>query len=134
MEQESATTAAQLVAEAKSRTENLTPDDVAKEMLGGEAVLIDLREPEERTKNGTIPGAVHAPRGMLGFYADPSSSYHRPEFDPTRRIILHCASGGRSALAADTLRQFGYSKVAHLDGGITAWKETGHPVKEGGTS
>jgi rhodanese-related sulfurtransferase len=132
MAQESAKTAAELVAEAKSRTENLTPDDVAREMAEEDAVLIDLREPEERAQNGTIPGAIHAPRGMLEFYVDPANPYHRPEFDPNRRTILHCASGGRSALAADTLRQLGYSNVAHLDGGINAWKETGHEVEEGG--
>ena len=134
MAQEPTKTSAQLVAEAKSRTENLTPDEVAREVEGGEAVLIDLREPEERVQNGAIPGAVHAPRGMLEFYADPTSPYHRPEFDPNRRTILHCASGGRSALAADTLKHMGYSNVAHLEGGINAWKETGHEVEEGGGS
>lgn len=128
MAQESAKTSAQLVADAKIQTENLTPDEVAGEVAGGDAVLIDLREPEERVQSGTIPGAVHAPRGMLEFYADPQTAYHRPEFDPDRRLILHCASGGRSALAAVTLRQMGYNKVAHLDGGINAWKEAGHPV------
>ncbi len=123
-------TAAQLVADAKSRTENLSPDDVAREVEGG-AVLIDLRETEERTQNGTIAGAVHAPRGMLEFYADPTSPYHKPEFDPNQRVILHCASGGRSALAADTLRQLGYGNVAHLNGGLKAWSDTGHAVEKG---
>ncbi|MGI8406462.1 MAG: rhodanese-like domain-containing protein [Thermomicrobiales bacterium] len=134
MTPESTTTAAQLVAEAKSRTENLTPDDVAREMAEGSASLIDLREPEERAQNGTIPGAIHAPRGMLEFYADPTSSYHRPEFDPNRRTILHCASGGRSALAAGTLKQLGYRNVAHLEGGIKAWQETGHAVEDANAS
>ena len=67
--------------------------------------------------------------GMLEFYADPTSPYHRPEFDPERRVILHCASGGRSALAAATLQQMGYRNVAHLDGGLRAWKEQGHPTE-----
>jgi rhodanese-related sulfurtransferase len=133
MAQESATTSAHLVAEAKSRTENLTPDEVAGEIAEGGAVLIDLREPSERSQDGAIPGAIHAPRGMLEFYADPTSSYHLPEFDPNRRTILHCSAGGRSALAADTLRQLGYSNVAHLDGGLNAWKETGHAVEEADT-
>lgn len=131
MVQEGVTTAAQLVADAKSRTENLTPEDVVREIAASEAVLIDLREPEERVQHGTIPGAIHAPRGMLEFYADPASSYHRPEFDPNQRTILHCASGGRSALAADTLRSLGYRNVAHLEGGITAWKAAAHPVDGG---
>ena len=115
-----AKTAAEMVAEAKQRVENLTVDQVARELEGGDALLVDLREPEERAQHGVIPGAVPAPRGMLEFWADPTSAYHRPEFDPSRRVILHCASGGRSALAAETLRQLGYENVAHLDGGLKA--------------
>ncbi len=131
MSEHDPSTVADLVAAAKRRTENLSPDAVAAELAAGDAVLIDLREPEERVQNGAIPGAVHAPRGMLEFYADPASSYHRPEFDPNQRTILHCASGGRSALAADTLRSLGYRNVAHLEGGITAWKATEQPVEGG---
>ncbi len=123
-----AKTAAELVAEAKQRVENLTVEQVATELERGEAVLVDLREPEERAQNGAIPNAVHAARGMLEFYADPTSPYHRPEFDPTRRVILQCASGGRSALAAVTLRQLGYARVAYLDGGLKAWKAAGRTV------
>ncbi len=126
-------TAAQLVAEAKQRVENLTPDQVSAELAQGDALLVDLRESNEREQNGVIPGAVHAARGMLEFYADPSSPYHREEFSPDRRIIFHCASGGRSALAADTVHQMGYKNVAHLDGGFKAWKESGQAV-EGGQS
>jgi len=124
-----AKTAKDMVAEAKGRVENLTVDQVAAELRDGNAVLVDLRNPDERAASGTIPGAISAPRGMLEFWADPTSAYHRPEFDPGRRVILHCASGGRSALAADTLGQMGYEKVAHLDGGITAWKAAGQPVE-----
>ena len=123
--------ATELVKEAKSRVTNLTVEQVAAELAKGDTVLIDLREPEERIQNGAIPGAMSAPRGMLEFYADPSSNYHRPEFDPTHRIILYCASGGRSALAADVLQQMGYSNVAHLDGGIKAWKEAQQPLSNG---
>lgn len=121
-------TAAQMVAEARSRVQCLTPDQVADE-LGQGALLIDLRESDERSQNGVIAGSVHAPRGMLEFWADPTSPYHRTEFDPARRIVLHCASGGRSALAADLLRQMGYANVAHLDGGLRAWKESGREVQ-----
>ncbi len=126
-------TAAQLVAEAKQRVENLTPDQVSAELAQGDALLVDLRESNERDQNGVIPAAVHAARGMLEFYADPSSPYHREEFSPDRRIIFHCASGGRSALAADTVHQIGYNNVSHLDGGFKAWKESGREV-EGGQS
>jgi rhodanese-related sulfurtransferase len=125
-----AKTAADLVAEAKQRIQNLTVDETAEELERGDALLIDLREPGEREEQGAIPGAVHAPRGMLEFWADPNSSYHRAEFDPNRRVILHCAGGGRSALAADTLQQMGYANVAHLDGGFNAWKAADRPVED----
>ena len=130
MAPDSTTTAAGMVSEAKREIENLTPAQVAEELRRGDAVLIDLRESEERARNGVIAEAVHAPRGMLEFYADPTSPYHREEFQPDRRTILHCASGGRSALAAATLRRMGYTDVAHLDGGITAWDEQGLPVEK----
>jgi rhodanese-related sulfurtransferase len=120
-------TVVDLVTRAKSQVENLTPEQVAREVAGG-AVLVDLREPAELQADGTIEGAVHAPRGMLEFSADPSSPYHRPEFEPSRRTILFCASGGRSALGALTLAGLGYSDVAHLDGGVEAWRSAGRPA------
>jgi rhodanese-related sulfurtransferase len=80
-------------------------------------------------KNGKIPGAVNAPRGMLEFYADSTLPYYRPEFDKHKRIILHCASGGRSALAVKTLKEMGYENIAHLDGGLKAWVEAGMDVE-----
>ncbi len=122
--------AAQMVAEAKDHVENLTAEQVAAEVEEGDALLIDIREDDERVQNGAIPNALRAPRGMLEFWADPTSPYHREEFDPARRTILYCASGGRSALAADTLQRMGYGNVAHLNGGIKAWKEGGNPVEE----
>jgi rhodanese-related sulfurtransferase len=122
-------TAAQMVAEAKGRIENLTPEQAAAELEGGDVVLIDIREDADRIQNGAIPNSVRAPRGMLEFWADPTSAFHREEFDPARRTILYCGGGGQSALAADTLQRMGYN-IAHLDGGITAWKEEGRPVEE----
>ena len=121
-----------LVGEAKQKVENLTPEQVAAELASGDALLVDVREPQERDA-AAIPGSIHAPRGMLEFYADPSLPYHKAEFDPNRRIILHCASGGRSALGASTLKEMGYTNVAHLEGGIKAWQEAGNPV-EGASS
>lgn len=121
--------ATDLVAEAKSQIENLSPDQVAEELKSGDATLIDVREPEEAQATGSIAGAVNAPRGMLEFYADPSQPYHKEEFDPERRTILHCASGGRSALGAARLKEMGYTDVAHLDGGMKAWLEAGQPTE-----
>lgn len=123
-----AKSAMDLVKEAKQNVENLSPEQVEQELSAGNATLIDIRESEELDQTGKIPGSVHAPRGMLEFYADDSLPYHKPEFDKNKRIILHCASGGRSALAASTLKQMGYANVAHLDGGIKGWKEAGKPV------
>jgi rhodanese-related sulfurtransferase len=123
-----AKTVAEQVAEAKARIENLSPDEVAEELRQG-ATLIDLRESEERRATGVIPGSVAAPRGMLEFWADPTSAYHRPEFDPSRRIILTCAGGGRSALAAVTLQEMGYGNVAHLVSGVNGWIAEGLPVE-----
>lgn len=126
----SAKSATDLVKEAKQNVENLTPQQVQEEMSQQKATLIDIRESDELQKDGKISGSTHAPRGMLEFYADESLPYHKPQFDKGKRIILHCASGGRSALAASTLKQMGYTNVAHMDGGIKAWKEANMPVEQ----
>lgn len=123
-------TATDLVKEAKQKIENLSPGQVKEELNTGKVTLIDIRESEELEQSGKIPGSVHAPRGMLEFYADSSLPYHKPEFEKDNRIILHCASGGRSALAVATLKEMGYKNVAHLDGGLKAWKEAGLPASE----
>ena len=120
--------AADLVAEAKARIENLDVAGVDKEQADG-VMLVDLREPAELTEAGRISGSVHVPRGMLEFRADPTSTYHQEGFDPERRIILHCATGGRSALATAALQDMGYNNVAHLDGGFKAWAEAGRPIE-----
>lgn len=119
-------TAAQMVAEAKSKIENLTPDQVEAEVAHG-ALLVDVREDAECAQCA-IPGALHVVRGMLEFLADPASPRHLAQLDPRRRIILHCASGGRSSLCAMTLLQLGYTNVAHLAGGMQAWLAAGKPV------
>jgi rhodanese-related sulfurtransferase len=122
------TSAMQRVAEAKQRVENLTVEQTAAEIARG-ALVVDLRESEERQATGVIPGAVHVPRGVLEFQADPALPTHHPALQPDRRIILHCAAGGRSALGADVLREMGYTNVAHLDGGFTAWQAAGQAVE-----
>lgn len=120
--------AADLVAEAKTRIENLDPASVDEERAAG-VMLVDIREPGELAEMGRIPGAVHVPRGMLEFRADPASPYHQEGFDPERRVILHCATGGRSALAAAALQDMGYTNIAHLDGGFKAWVAAGRPIE-----
>jgi rhodanese-related sulfurtransferase len=123
-----AKSAMEMVAEAKREVENLSPDQVEAEMKNG-ATLVDLRDTAELQAKGTIPGSVHVPRGMLEFHADPTTPYHKQEMDPSKRVILHCQSGGRSALAAKTLKELGYTNVAHLEGGMNAWTAAGKPNK-----
>ena len=121
-----------LVAQARAQIENLSTEELASELDHDRVVVVDLREPEERDSQGAIPGAVHIPRGKLEFCADPTLPSYRPELEPQRRIVLYCAVGGRSALAAATLGAMGYPDVAHLDGGFDGWQLAGHPVERPG--
>ena len=93
-------------------------------------LLLDIREIQERVDLGTIPGAKHAPRGMLEFWADPKSPYYRDWFEEGRRTVLFCAGGARSALAARALLDMGFRDVAHLEGGFKEWKESGRCVED----
>lgn len=120
-------TSEEMVATARGSVEAVSVTAIEAEISAG-AVLVDLREEDELRVEGWIDGSVWAPRGMLEFWADPTSADHRFEFQPDRRIVLYCAWGGRSALAADTLRRMGYERVAHLEGGLRAWKEAGQPL------
>ncbi len=122
-------TAMMMVAEAKGRIENLGNDDLASEIEAG-ALVVDIREQVEREQLGVISGAVHVPRGLLEFIADPDSPMHRADFDLDRRIVLHCATGGRSALAAVALKELGFSNVAHHEPGFSGWASDGRPVEE----
>jgi rhodanese-related sulfurtransferase len=123
-----AMTAAQMVTEARAQIANVSPKDAFAELTAGKAVLLDVREPVEWEHH--IEGAVQVPRGLLEFAADPTSQRHKPELDPTRRVIVYCRSGVRAVLAGVTLKTLGYEDVVNLDGGITAWKEAGLPIAE----
>lgn len=123
-------TARQMVeeAEAEITTHSL---DRARELHGRPDVqFVDVRDIRELEREGVIPGAIHAPRGMLEFWFDPESPYHRPEFGEDKEYVLFCALGWRSALATKTLQDMGVPRVAHIAGGFTAWKESGAPVAE----
>jgi rhodanese-related sulfurtransferase len=120
----------QMIAEAAAVAPVETVEQALK-LVGNPGVqFIDVREQAELSA-GTIPGAVHAPRGFLEFIADPESPMHKPALSPNKRLVLFCAAGGRSALAAKTLRDMGYPNVASLGGGLTAWKAAGGPVTQG---
>lgn len=122
-------TAAALVGAAARRVRALEPAEFAAAADTGEKVVVDVREADERVRNGFIRGAVHVPRGMLEFRADPTSAYFDERLGPDRHVLLYCAGGGRSALAAETLATLGYRKVAHLRGGLDAWNHAGLPVR-----
>ena len=92
------------------------------------AILIDLRDVRELHRAGTVPDAFHAPRGMLEFWADPDSPYHKSVFHTDGKLILFCASGLRSALAVRTLQEMGMDNVLDMEGGFTEWKMQGLPV------
>ena len=106
--------------------------DQARSLHGRDDVqFIDIRDVRELEREGIIPGAFHAPRGMLEFWVDPESPYHKPLFArPHTRYVLFCALGWRSALATKTLQDMGLENVAHIDGGFGAWKESGAPVAD----
>ena len=115
--------AADLVAEANAKVETLSVED-AKALVGRNDVqFVDVREGGELATQGKVPGAVYAPRGLLEFYADPSTPYHKPELASGKRLVVYCASGGRSALAAKTLNDMGIERVANMIGGFNAWKQ-----------
>lgn len=121
--------AAELVAEANAAVGTLEIEE-AKGLVGKDDVLfVDVREGGELAVQGKIPGAIHAPRGMLEFYADPSTPYHKPELASGKRLVVYCASGGRAALAAKTLKDMGIANVANLLGGFTAWQQQGGAIE-----
>ncbi|MBZ8132540.1 rhodanese-like domain-containing protein [Afifella sp. IM 167] len=119
----------QLLQDAETSITNLTPEEAIARRDAGEVVLIDLRDIRELKREGTIPGAEHCPRGMLEFWIDPESPYHKPVFSEDKTFIFFCAAGWRSALATRTAQEMGLSPVAHIVGGFAAWKEAGGEVE-----
>ena len=120
----------QMLAEANERIETIPTADAIKLHGDPDTVFVDIRDPRELERDGMIPGALHAPRGMLEFWADPESPYHKEIFASGKHLVLYCASAWRSALSADTLTQMGVPRIAHVEGGFTAWKKAEGPVGE----
>ena len=120
----------QLIDEATAKITTLSVEDAAAKLDQPGVRFVDIRDVRELQREGQIPGAFHAPRGMLEFWVDPESPYHKPELGPDQDLVLYCQSGWRSALAAATLVDMGLERVAHVDGGFTAWKADGRPVVE----
>lgn len=112
-----------MLAEANAVIESVSVQDLPYHLEDTDSLLVDVRETVEREREGAIPGSVHVPRGLLEFHADPESPAYNSELQPDRRLILYCGTGGRSALAAKTLLDMGYSDVASLAGGYAAWRQ-----------
>ncbi len=119
-----------LVNEAKAAIEELSVEEVKQEIAEGRSTLVDVRDFRERLLQGSIPGAISAPRGMLEWWIDSSSPYHKEEFSPDHRYVLYCSLGWRSALAAKTMKELGYENIAHLEPGFTGWVDAGESVEE----
>ena len=117
-----------LVAEAKQQTNSISPANAHDQQHTGGTILIDIRDIRELQRDGRIEGAFHAPRGMLEFWADPDSPYHKEIFATEGELVLFCASSWRSALAAKTLQDMGLSNIRDMDGGFTAWRSAGLPI------
>ena len=118
-----------LVAKAKSETKAVTPQQAFDQFQAGTAILIDIRDIRELQREGRIDGAFHAPRGMLEFWADPQSPYHKDVFAQAGNLMLFCASSWRSALAAKTLQDMGMTNIFDMDGGFNGWKSAGLPIE-----
>jgi rhodanese-related sulfurtransferase len=120
----------ELIADARRQIRTLTLEE-AKEKLGNpDVVFVDIRDIRELEREGMIPDAFHAPRGMLEFWVDPESPYHKEIFSSGKEFVLYCQSAWRSSLATLALQEMGLTPICHIEGGFKAWKEAGLPVAD----
>jgi rhodanese-related sulfurtransferase len=120
----------QLIDDALAKIETLSVADAQKKLGDPNVVFVDIREPKELEREGLIPGAFNAPRGMLEFWVDPDSPYHKEALDLNKHLVLYCQSAWRSALATAALVDMGAPSVSHIEGGFSAWKKAGGPVEQ----
>lgn len=120
----------QLIAEARAKIRTLTLEESKHKLDDPNVVFVDIRDVQELEREGMIPGAIHAPRGMLEFWVDPDSPYYKDVFGSGKEFVLYCASAWRSSLAAAQLQDMGLTPVCHVEGGFKAWKEAGLSVVE----
>jgi rhodanese-related sulfurtransferase len=120
----------QMVDEAKARITTIKLEDAKARLGRDDVVFVDLRDVRELEREGMIPGAFHCPRGMLEFWLDPDSPYHKDVFASGKEFVFYCNGAWRSALAADTAQQMGLPRVLEMDAGFTGWKNAGFPVAE----
>lgn len=118
-----------LLAEAEAEIAAVSVAELGALLGNTEVAVVDLRDIRELVRDGQIPGAFHCPRGMLEFWIDPESPYHKEIFQADKRFVFYCGSGWRSALAAKTAQDMGLTPVAHLAGGFSSWRKAGAPVE-----
>lgn len=121
----------ELLDEANAVVEVVSPEEAATLLDDTDTIFVDLRDPREVEREGRISGAQHCPRGMLEFWIDPDSPYHKPFFSSGKNFVFFCAGGWRSALAAKTAQEMGLEPVRHILGGFTAWRAAGLPTEPG---
>jgi len=119
----------ELCEQAEREIETMDVEQVMKVMNDENVQLVDIRDIRELWRDGAIPGSTHAPRGMLEFWVDPNSPYHRDDFASGKKFIFYCAGGMRSALAAQTVHNMGLAPVAHMAGGYGAWMKAEGPIE-----
>ena len=123
-------TAAEMVQAGRDRIEEIETADLIKMVGDPNIVIVDIRDIRERQRAGFIPGSFHAPRGMIEFWVDPSSPYHKNIFaQEDKKYVFHCASGWRSAITVATLQDMGFD-AAHLKEGFSTWADHGGPVEK----
>ncbi len=119
-----------LIERAERNIESISVDQAEALIGDNNTVFVDIRDIRELQREGKLPGATHAPRGMLEFWVDPDSPYHREIFAENKKFVFYCASAWRSALATDTVQSMGMNKVCHMAGGFNAWKEAGKDIEQ----
>lgn len=115
----------QLIAEARDKIRTLSLDEAKAKFGSPNVIFVDIRDIREIEREGMIPDAFHAPRGMLEFWVDPESPYHKEIFSSGKEFVLYCQSAWRSSLATLALQEMGLSPISHIEGGYKAWKESG---------
>lgn len=120
----------QLIEEAQAKIRTISLDEAKALHHDTNVIFVDIREIRELERDGMIPNAIHAPRGMLEFWVDPQSPYHKEVFSEDKEFVLYCASAWRSALATLTLQEMGLASVSHLEGGFSSWKKAGLEIAE----
>ena len=118
-----------LIDEANAEIETVSAVDSIKAAQSDDVVIVDIRDPREIEREGRIPGAFSCTRGMLEFWIDPESPYHKPIFAEDKQFVFFCGGGWRSALAAQTAQRMGLRPVAHIGGGFGAWRKAGGPIE-----